>query len=90
MTLISKSSGILIATAAAALFSAGSVTAADSGADAQKAEVHCFGVNACKGQAACKTAQNECKGQNSCKGHGFVAAASEKACADQGGTLTES
>jgi hypothetical protein len=30
------------------------------------------GVNACKGQSACKTASNECKGQNSCKGQGFV------------------
>ncbi len=89
MTLISKSSGILVATAAAAIFAAGSVTAADSGANAQKAEVQCFGANACKGQAACKTAQNECKGQNSCKGQGFVMAASAKACADQGGKLTQ-
>lgn len=90
MTLIRKSSGILIATAAAAIFAAGSVTAADSGANAQKAEVQCFGINACKGQAACKTAQNACKGQNSCKGKGFVMAASKQACTDKGGTLTQS
>lgn len=35
--------------------------------------VHCYGVNACKGQADCKTAANACKGQNECKGHGFKA-----------------
>lgn len=32
----------------------------------------CFGVNACKGQGACKSEKNSCKGQNSCKGAGFV------------------
>src|SRR3546814_4038505 len=30
--------------------------------------VHCYGVNACKGHADCKTTQHECKGMNSCKG----------------------
>lgn len=90
MQMTSRSAGFLVATAAAALFAAGTATAADNGSAAQKTEVQCFGINACKGQAACKTAQNECKGQNSCKGHGFVMAASKKACTDQGGTLTQS
>lgn len=90
MTSISKNSGILVATAAAAIFAAGSAMAANTGAAAQNAEIQCFGVNACKGQAACKTANNDCKGLNSCKGQGFVMAASKKACADQGGTLTQS
>jgi hypothetical protein len=31
-----------------------------------------MGVNACKGQSACKSFQHQCKGMNSCKGQGFV------------------
>ena len=62
-----NSSGVAVATAAAMLFGtafAGTATAADT--------VHCSGVNACKGQSACKSAHNACKGQNSCKGKGFL------------------
>ena len=61
-------SGAAIATAAALLFS----TVAVGTASAEEAKMHCDGVNACKGQSACKTAANSCKGQNSCKGKGFV------------------
>jgi hypothetical protein len=64
----SKVSGAALATAAALLFSSVAV----SPASAAEAKVHCMGVNACKGQSACKTAQNECKGQNACKGQGFT------------------
>ena len=32
-------------------------------------------------------ANHACKGQNTCKGHGWVATESDKACADQGGTI---
>lgn len=48
--------------------------------------VHCYGVNACKGQADCKTAQNECKGMNSCKGHGFKAMKAAE-CVSAKGTI---
>ncbi|MCT2397921.1 hypothetical protein [Novosphingobium mangrovi (ex Huang et al. 2023)] len=48
--------------------------------------VHCYGVNACKGQADCKTTQHECKGMNACKGHGFKAMAAG-ACLTKGGTI---
>jgi uncharacterized membrane protein len=30
---------------------------------AEEAQIHCYGVNACKGQNDCKTASNACKGQ---------------------------
>ncbi len=64
-----KASGAAIATAAALLFGTLGVATANA---AQEAKVHCEGVNACKGQSACKTAKNECKGQNACKGQGFL------------------
>jgi hypothetical protein len=65
-----KNSGVAVATAAAMLFGTAFVsTALAEGTDAK---VHCSGVNACKGQSACKSANNACKGQNSCKGQGFM------------------
>jgi hypothetical protein len=67
---LKNTSGVAIATAAAMLFGTGFIsTAVAAGTDAK---VHCAGVNACKGQSACKSASNACKGQNSCKGHGFL------------------
>jgi hypothetical protein len=48
-----------------------------------------MGINACKGQGACKTANNGCKGQNACKGKGWMAAPSEKECTDKGGSVAK-
>lgn len=64
-----KASGAAIATAAALLFGTLAIGTANA---AEEAKVHCNGVNACKGQTACKTAKNECKGQNACKGQGWT------------------
>jgi hypothetical protein len=74
--------GAALATAAAMLFvtGGGTATAADSGGTVK---VKCYGANACKGQAECKTSMNECKGHNACKGKGFVTTDSEKACIDK-------
>ena len=47
-------------------------------------KVMCFGVNACKGQAACKTDSNECKGQASCKGQGWIYSSADQ-CSKWGG-----
>ena len=63
--------GILIASAAAALFLAGAVpvrAAEKAGSD----DVRCMGANACKGQGACASAHNDCKGKNGCKGQGMT------------------
>ncbi len=51
-------------------------------------DVHCYGVNACKGKGACKGSQNACAGKNACKGMGFVNVDSKDACMSQGGKLT--
>ena len=79
--------GIAIATAAAALFTAGllaspTVQAADGG-------VHCAGINSCKGSSECKSAKNECKGQNSCKGQGWSMTKTEKECTQAGGKVAK-
>ncbi len=74
-----------LAIAAAGLFATAVPTTVTAG---EKAEVHCYGVNVCKGHNDCKTASNACKGKAACKGQGFVSM-SEKACADVGGTVGE-
>ena len=63
-----KLGGAAIATAAALIFSSLAV----STASADEAKMKCAGVNACKGQSACKSSHNSCKGMNNCKGQGFL------------------
>jgi uncharacterized membrane protein len=80
MKMTSKS-GATIAAAAATLFLAGATMSTVTHA---AGEGKCVGVNACKGQSACKGGANSCKGQNACKGQGFSAMTKEK-CDDAKG-----
>jgi len=82
---LNKKSGAVLAASAAAFLLSGAAMAPVSAAD--KGNVHCFGVNVCKGNSACKTASNACKGQNACKGKGFVAVSAD-ACKAIGGSET--
>lgn len=80
-------SGVSMAAAAAIVaLSGASLPSPSFAADAQT--VHCYGVNACKGQSDCKSATHDCKGMNTCKGQGFKELTS-KACTAKGGSLTE-
>jgi hypothetical protein len=63
--------GVLVASAVASLFLAGTHGAASADDAATGAKVKCEGVNSCKGQSDCKSARNSCKGQNGCSGQGF-------------------
>jgi uncharacterized membrane protein len=64
---------MFLASAAATLFVAGGAGLASAAHhEAEEAKIECQGVNACKGQSACKTAESECSGLNSCKGKGFL------------------
>ena len=80
--------GMLIASAAAALILAGNVTAR-AGEQKMGGDVHCAGINACKGQGSCAGADNSCKGKNGCKGKGFVDVSSADECAKKGGKVVE-
>jgi hypothetical protein len=64
-----KRSGTAIATAAALLFTAAMAGSSFAG---EPAKMRCDGVNACKGQSACKTATSGCSGQNACKATGYL------------------
>jgi uncharacterized membrane protein len=52
-------------------------------------EIHCYGVNACKGTGDCGGKGHSCAGKNACKGRGFLNFPSEDLCLKvQGGSLT--
>jgi len=68
---------IVLATAAASLFLTGGYALAADDKAAEK--VICEGVNACKGQSACKAGANTtCKGANACKGKGVLSVTKEE------------
>ncbi len=84
-----KSVGVVLATAAAVLMTTTSFaqnTSVSGPTTAPAGQVHCQGVNTCKGQSMCRTANNTCKGLNSCKGQGWVMMSAE-ACQKAGGTI---
>jgi len=63
--------------------------AAISSQTAYAADVHCYGVNACKGTGDCGGKGHSCAGKNACKGAGFKSVESKEAClAMDGGSLT--
>jgi hypothetical protein len=78
--------GIILATTAASLiFSAGFVIAAD---ESSKKPGRCFGINSCRGKAACGTKNvNACAGRNSCKGRCWLFVNTENECISQGGQI---
>ena len=69
-------------TTAAAIFAATTFVAT-----ANAAGVKCGGLNACKGQSACKGTANACKGQNACKGKGFTEISTAAECTAKGGKV---
>jgi hypothetical protein len=68
---------------------AGAFALAPVVSNAADATVHCAGVNACKGQGACKSGNNACKGQNSCKGTGITTNMTKEQCEQAGGKVVE-
>jgi hypothetical protein len=80
--------GMLIASAAASLILAGNVVA--RAAEKVGGEVHCAGINACKGKGSCAGAANSCKGKNDCKGKGQVDVSSADECTKAGGRVASS
>lgn len=85
--------GTMIAIAAAGLFASAckqqddSSQAKPAAVEKTAANVHCEGINDCKGHGSCKSAANACAGQNGCKGKSFVKTATEDDCKAKGGTV---
>lgn len=78
---------VLVATGAAALLLAGGVVA--RAVEQGSGEVHCAGINECKGKGSCAGAANACKAQNECKGKGYVDVSSAEECIKKGGKVIE-
>ncbi len=72
-----KKTGIALALAAAGMLGASTALAAGSTA----ANIHCYGVNTCKGHNDCSMKANSCKGHNDCK-------TADNACKGQGSCKT--
>jgi hypothetical protein len=84
MKIITRSNAALAAAALTlAVTGAGLVSTTASAAEGK---VMCQGVNACKGQGACKTASNSCAGQAACKGQAWIHTTSAQ-CKKWGGTI---
>ena len=83
-----KLRGVLIASAALGLMTAGPATAAHH--ESEGDEVKCTGVNACGGKGECAAADgsHDCGGKNSCKGKGWVKLSAAD-CEEKGGTAQE-
>jgi hypothetical protein len=86
-----NSNALTIASAVASMFAAQALAGDKPPApkEAKPAEVHCEGVNSCKGTGACGGAGHGCAGQNACKGQGWVSM-SEKDCKAKGGKIASS
>jgi hypothetical protein len=81
---MNKTTGFLIASAAAALVLTGTVSARAD--EKTGGDVYCSGINACKGSGACSGAGHACAGKNACKGEGIVKS-TEKECKEKGGKI---
>jgi hypothetical protein len=82
---MNKVTGFVIASAAAGLVLAGTISARAEEAKTG-GEVYCSGINSCKGAGACAGAGHACAGKNGCKGEGIVKS-SEKECKEKGGKV---
>ena len=85
MSSVTKTTGTVLALAAASLVGCAGYMSTDKSA-AASSDVHCFGVNKCKGFNDCKTASNACKGHGACKGMGFISMPAG-ACDNVGGKV---
>lgn len=85
MSLIKTTTGIALALAAASMVGCANTSTTGASAGGSK-NIHCYGVNKCKGHNDCKSASNACKGHASCKGKGFISM-SDKSCDDVGGKV---
>ncbi|USI73496.1 BufA2 family periplasmic bufferin-type metallophore [Sphingomonas morindae] len=84
---MTSSKSVSFAAAAALIALSGAAISSPAVAGSAK-QVHCYGVNSCKGTSDCKSGNHDCKGQNDCKGQGFKAETA-KQCKADGGSLTE-
>jgi mercuric ion transport protein len=82
--------GAALSVAAAGAFYAMYKSVEVTAPSAERGDIACWGINACKGQSACSTAFNACTGQNNCKGRGYLNVPAKQCKAKGGQPLTGS
>ena len=85
---MNRTKGVLIATAAATLILAGSVSTRADEPKKPDDRVMCEGINECAGKGTCAGTSNGCAGMNSCKGKGVVSS-TFKDCVCHGGKMVD-
>jgi uncharacterized membrane protein len=85
-----KTQRTLLAASVAGILAAVGVAATGSRAQAaeEAEQVHCYGINKCKGTGACGGAGHSCAGENACKGQGFLDVEQDTCLKIEGGRLT--
>ena len=76
---------MLLAASIAGLMAA---TAASVATTAHAEDVHCYGINKCKGTGDCGGKGTSCHGTNACKGQGWLSLPEDTCLKIEGGRLT--
>jgi uncharacterized membrane protein len=89
---MNEKSKLLTAAVAGLMGLSAIAVAGDKAAKSEKkadkdANVHCFGVNKCKGLGKCSQPGHGCAGANSCKGQGWLPMPKSSCEAIEGGTI---
>ena len=79
---------LIIAALAGALAVPGLALAGNPAQD-KEGEIHCYGVNKCKGVGDCGGKGHSCAGENTCKGQGYLEMSKDLCLKIEGGRLTE-
>jgi uncharacterized membrane protein len=78
----------LLAASVAGLLAALGLAGGAPTTQAAEGDVHCYGVNKCKGTGDCGGKGTSCAGTNACKGQGFLDMAEDDCMRIDGGRLT--
>jgi hypothetical protein len=81
--------GMIVASAVAAMFSAGAASGPAAHAAEGDKTIKCDGGNSCRGKSECATADSGCQGQNNCKGKGWIVTKTAKECEQKGGKVAK-
>lgn len=80
---------LIIAALAGALAVPGLALAGNGPVQEKEGEIHCYGVNKCKGVGDCGGKGHSCAGENACKGQGYLDMSKDLCLKIEGGRLTE-
>ena len=84
-----KQNRLLAASVAGILAAVGSAALGQRVHALEEGQVHCYGINKCKGTGDCGGKGHSCSGQNGCGGEAWIGLDEEVCLRIQGGRITE-